>query len=568
MWERRIRLYSGLYISIFAVLHILNHAMGLVSLEAMEAVRRVLSVVFGSGPGGTLLLLAFTLHFVLGLMALYRRSTFRMPRWEAVQIWLGILIFPLILVHVTGTYIAGKMLDFEPSYEYVISVLWVSSPMRGVQQTIMLIVVWGHLCVGLHFWLRLKPWYRKWIAVFYGGALLIPVLGLLGFARVGRQLAEIAEFDPDFLRRVFAPIARSDPNMVADLSRVEPNGWYVFAALLASVMVARLIRRAYRNRHGTFKIELPDKQLVTAPVGLSILDALRAADVPHAAVCGGRGRCTTCRVHVGTATRHLPPPGETERAALARIIAEPEVRLACQCCPRRDLAIVPLLPPTATVIHANQPGGIQGREQKVATMFVDLRGSTKLGEEKLPYDVLFVLNQFFAEMSRALEETNGHYAQFSGDGLMALYGTEGTIEDGCRNAIRGAGVMLDRLETLNHRLRRELKEPLRMGVGIHMGDAIVGTMGPPTAQNFSAIGDNINITARLESLSKDYGCFLVLSEEAANCAGAQLDGLEPRFAPVRGRDGQVCVYAIDDPRSITFVEKTDTEKTGLAATPQ
>ena len=105
-----------------------------------------------------------------------------------------------------------------------------------------------------------------------------------------------------------------------------------------------------------------------------------------------------------------------------------------------------------------------------------------------------------------------------------------------------------------------------MGIGIHMGDAIVGTMGPPTAQNFSAIGDTINITARLESLSKEYCCFLVLSEDAAKCAGAKLEGLEPRFAPVRGRDRQVCVYAVDDPRSIAF-EGAETEA-GLAATPQ
>ena len=66
-------------------------------------------------------------------------------------------------------------------------------------------------------------------------------------------------------------------------------------------------------------------------------------------------------------------------------------------------------------------------------MFIDLRGSTKLGEDKLPYDILFILNQYFAEMSAALNETDGHYAQFSGDGLMALYGLKGSIEAGCRD---------------------------------------------------------------------------------------------------------------------------------------
>lgn len=386
----------------------------------------------------------------------------------------------------------------------------------------------------------------------YTAAVLIPVLALLGFARIGRELSGISGRDPEFLNRVFKPIIDSDPNMVADLTRIEPNGWYVFGALVASVLAARLIRRAYRNRHGTYRITLPDGDSLTAPVGQTILETLRNAGVPHASVCGGRGRCTTCRVHVGEAARHLPPPGEVEQKALARIGVEPEVRLACQCAPRRDISITPLLPPTATAAQANQGGGIQGREQQVATMFIDLRGSTKLGEEKLPYDVLFILNQFFAEMSSALSDTHGHYAQFAGDGLMALYGIEGPIEEGCRNAILGAASMIERLEHLNQRLAREVKEPLRMGIGIHCGEAIVGTMGPPTAQNFSAIGDNINIAARLEALSKEFGCFLVLSEDAANCAGADMTAFNKAEAPVRGRDEMVTVYPVDDPRTITF----------------
>ena len=123
-------------------------------------------------------------------------------------------------------------------------------------------------------------------------------------------------------------------------------------------------------------------------------------------------------MHVGEAIKELHSPGEVEQKALTRIRAETEVRLACQTRPHKDLSIKPLLPPSATARDANKVGGIQGREQKIAIMFIDIRGSTKLGEEKLPYDVLFVLNQFFAEMAAALAETNGHYAQFTGDGLM------------------------------------------------------------------------------------------------------------------------------------------------------
>jgi len=550
MWEKRLRLWSGLIVTIYVIPHLINHSLGLISLDAMEAMRRVMAVIWFGPPGGPILLAAFLLHFFLSLFSLYSRSTLRMPLWEATQIGLGILIFPLILVHIIGTQVAGQMLGFEPTYEYVISAIWVSDPIRGVQQTFMMFIVWAHMCMGLHFWLRLKDWYRKWTPVLYAIAILLPVLAFLGFARVGRELTLVYERTPEFLERVFGPIIRSDPDMMADLSRLEPNIAIIFAILIVSVFVGRFVRMVYRNRHGTYQVKIPDGRTLTGPVGQTILETLRTAGIPHAAVCGGRGRCTTCRVHVGKMAKDLPAPGEVERAALQRVKADPEVRLACQCRPRHNLSIHPLLPPSATAQDANRPGGIQGREQKIACMFIDLRGSTKLGEEKLPYDVLFILNQFFAEMSEALSETDGHYAQFTGDGLMALYGVDGNIKDGCRNAIRGSAFMAQKLEDLNDRLVRELREPLNMGIGVHCGEAIVGTMGPPTAQNFFAIGDDINVTARLEALSKDYGCLLILSKAAADAAGVDASAHPAHSADVRGRDGNVDIFAVDDPRSL------------------
>ena len=544
---RQLRLWSGLIVAAFVIPHFINHAFGLVSLEAMEAVRGVLGAVWSGPPGGPLLLLAFAVHFFTSLAPIYQRSTLRMPAWEAAQIVLGLLVFPLVLIHVIGTAIAGQVIGFEPTYEFVIASIWIAQPGRGLQQAVLLLVVWAHLCVGLHFWLRLKTWYRRSVPYVYGGALLIPVLGLLGFARVGRELSMVAGGDPGFFERVFEPINAAPPELVADLLGLEPKGWVFFGVVIASVFAARYVRRLYRNRHGVYCLNLTDGRTLSAPVGQTILETLRAAGVLHAAVCGGRGRCTTCRVHVGEATRHLPAPSELESAALARIGAAPEVRLACQTRPRRELSIIPLLPPGTTAQDANRPGGIQGREQKVAAMFIDLRDSTRLGENKLPYDVLFVLNQYFAEMAAALAETDGHYAQFSGDGLMALYGVHVEVETGCRDAIRGASAMFRRLDALNDRLGHELAEPLRMGIGIHCGDAIVGTMGPPTAQNFSAIGDNINIAARLEALTKEYRCSVVISEAVAECAKIDLSAYPRHAAGVRGRDETVLVYAVDNP---------------------
>lgn len=549
---KRLHLWAGLIVAAYVIPHMINHALGLISLEAMEAMRGTVRL-FWSGPvGGPLLIGAFLTHFFLALWSLYTRSTLRMPAWEAMQVALGLLIFPLILVHVVGTAGVQHFLGFEPTYEFVIASLWVADPMRGAQQTVMAVIVWAHLCIGLHFWLRLKSWYRAAIPYIYAAMVLIPVLALLGFASAGRILAERAEIDPGYLARLFAPIFMPNmAHMVTGLKLVEPNGWVVFALLIVSVLTARLMRQVWRNRHGTYAVRLPDGRSLAGPHGQTILETLRIHGIPHASVCGGRGRCTTCRVQVGEATKHLPAPGEVEKKALTRIGADLDVRLACQTCPTRDLAIHPLMPPSATARDAYRSASLSAREQTIAIMFLDIRGSTRLGERKLPYDVLFTLNQFFAEMSAALTETGGHYSNFTGDGLMAMYGVSGTIEDGCRSAVKGAAAMLTRLDELNRRYAHDLPEPLKMGLGIHCGEVIVGTMGPPTTQNFTAIGDAVNVTARLEALTKDFGCALVLSEEAALRSGLDMSGYEKRTTGVRGRVGEIIVYAIDDPRKLS-----------------
>ncbi|MCB2100808.1 MAG: adenylate/guanylate cyclase domain-containing protein, partial [Rhodobacterales bacterium] len=308
-----------------------------------------------------------------------------------------------------------------------------------------------------------------------------------------------------------------------------------------------------RNRHGTFTLTLPGGRTVTAPLGTSMLEAIRQAGLPHAALCGGRARCTTCRVRVGQGAEHLEPPEPLEAAALARLNAEPPVRLACQLRPRRDMVVAPLLSPAITPAdNRHQRGGVNGHEQEVTVLFADLRGSTRLGEARLPYDVLFLLNQFFTEMAGALDATGGHYAQFSGDGLMALYGLRGKPDQGARAAFQGALGMLERLDALNDRLADELDAPLRMGIGIHAGEAIVGTMGPPNAPNYSAIGDNVNIAARLESQTKELGTPLVASVAALEMAGLDPDALVARGATrhevtVKGRTAPLPVLAISDP---------------------
>ena len=183
-------------------------------------------------------------------------------------------------------------------------------------------------------------------------------------------------------------------------------------------------------------------------------------------------------------------------------------------------------------------------------MFVDLRDSTRLAEGRLPYDVVFIMNQFFAEMHASLRATGGYYAQFRGDGLLALYGLESPLPAACRAAITGAADMQERMERLNRSLAADLDEPLRIGIGIHAGVAIVGTLGPPQAPIYSAIGDMVNTAARLENMTKAFACSLVISAEALRQAGLEPGDAVEHQVRVRGKSERLTVYAVGDPRKL------------------
>jgi len=311
--------------------------------------------------------------------------------------------------------------------------------------------------------------------------------------------------------------------------------------------VARGVRRRIHESRRPPVLAHPSGQRLPILPGATVLETLRDHGIPHASVCGGRARCTTCRIQVSRGLESLAPPNELEAKALARIAATPGMRLACQIRPTADIAVTPLCAADASAADGYVPGGLEGAERLITVMFVDLRGSTTLGEAKLPYDVLFILNRFFYEMKQSLEATNGHYSQFTGDGLMALYGLHAADPTtGPGEALRGAREMLMRVERLNRELKDELPHPLVIGIGIHYSEAIVGAMGPPRSQIITAIGDTVNTTARLESLTKEYGCPVIISRRAAEVAQLDLAGHKLHDAPVKGRVQSVQFIAMPD----------------------
>src|SRR5205807_6884027 len=152
---------------------------------------------------------------------------------------------------------------------------------------------------------------------------------------------------------------------------------------------------------------------------------------------------------------------------------------------------------------------------------------------------------YFGEMAEAVEQSGGHYSNFTGDGLMALFGLEGSSDAGARAALTCALSMLEKLDNLNEQLADELSEPLAMGIGIHTGQAIVGRMGPPKTPIISAVGDSVNTAARLERTAKELGAPLVVSAETLRAAELNAS---PKLTQVslRGRTATMLVSALDE----------------------
>lgn len=511
----------------------------------MDAFGDILSRFWSYLPLTVLLYAAFIVHTGLMFFSLFRRRSLRMPVWNLLQFAMALTMPILLIAHVAGTRGYYEFMDVHRNYTGVVSALW-GSTQGVVKQYVLLVVAWTHMAMGIHYWLRYKQGYARWMSILYPLCLIIPLLAGLGFLRAGLESQKLPADAPALLKTQYA-ISAADPTALQMLKILENSLLWLFALLLMTVLIYRSSRALADKREGGFIIShTPSGKLVSGRRDQTVLDTLREADIPHAAVCGGRGRCTTCRVRVTKSKSPLPPPEELELRALQRVGAGPDVRLACQLRPQIDLTVTPLVQPDAKVSAARVPAGVMGREQAITCMFVDLRDSTRLGEQKLPYDVVFILNQFFIQLDGALRATKGHYATFNGDGLMALYGLDSDLATGCRNALEGAVEIQRRMEELNVWLAAELSFPLKVGIGIHCGDAIVGAMGPPSAPMISALGDIVNITARLEALTKEYATGLIVSEDVLLRAGISFTKLPRHSVQVRGRDEPLAIVVVDD----------------------
>ena len=555
---RQLRLATGIVLFAFLISHFLNHAMGNISLDAMEEALNTHHNFWQGQPVKSIFYLAALVHMALGIWMLYERRQFRYGTTEAIQLVLGLSIPALIIAHIADARLAYDLYGNEKYYSQLFSLYTGSRPYMALVQYVVLVVAWAHGCIGLYFWFRLRPWFSTVAPLLLAIAVLLPgaaALGLYQGAKTVRQLAQ----SPEWRAQNLSVKHIGTPEHRASLDRITEGFLIGYAGLLILALAARGVR-SLRERHaGLIRLSYGEGKSVRVPRDLTVLEASLLHKVPHASACGGRARCSTCRIRIVGDLDMLPEPSRREAFVLERVGAggDPSIRLACQLRPQRDLSFFRIFPPQTSVslMRAGIPAR-NGQERYLVSMFVDMRGSTKLAEQRLPFDTVFIINRFLAAVSQAVVASGGEPNQFVGDGQLALFGLKSDPATACRQALLAAGRIAHNIAELNEFLRGDLKEPLRFGIGIHGGEVIIGDIGSPGHIVFTALGDPVNVTARLQDLTKAHNCEVIVSDEVRVRAGLPDDVLPSVEVPIRGRNESMVIRTVTEAATLLTIMET------------
>src|SRR3954469_13087267 len=297
LWRSRVRLTSALVMLAFVITHLSAHSTLLISLSfAQESLVRLMRP-WRSGAGTALLLTAFLVHYANALWSVYERRSLRLTPWQWAQLGLGLCIPLLLALHIASTRLAEAFLGTDNYYSSVLALHWVLAPYLALIQVAALLTVWIHACIGIHFWLRTKLWYSDWRIAFFAAALLVPTLALTGYLSAGNQVMREAARDEAFVKNALGDANITDQTQAAS-NRIAARLVLLHLGLLALGSAARGVRRPSHGSRRPPLLAHPSGQKVPILPGASVLETLRDHGIPHASVCGGRARCTTCRIQV------------------------------------------------------------------------------------------------------------------------------------------------------------------------------------------------------------------------------------------------------------------------------
>lgn len=509
---RDLRLASGLVLFAYIMTHLTNHALGLVSLDFAEE-GLVASAEYWSSQYGTILLYsAFSLHFFLAFWALYQRRTLRLPPLELLRIGLGFWLPVVLMGHFTATRLEFELIGSDPTYKRIVAELWGSH--SEWRQIGLLAPGWLHGCLGLYYAFGHRPLFKRLQYPLFAFALLLPVLSALGFVTLARDIDRLAT----------APgteIVVAAPEALAKKQRMQ--NWldallWGYAGLIGATLAARGMRFGVeRGRRRVLTISYPNRT-VTVPRGWSVLEASRAFHIAHASSCGGRARCSTCRVRVTSGFEFCAPPRGDEVATLRRIAADSDVRLACQLRPSGNITVAPLVLSERPVYRA-RPAAFEA-DREAVLLFCDFSNREALEREQMAYDVLFAFKRYAESACHAIRSAGGVICHVGQDGIFALFGLSGDLGRASRAALTATKQIDRSLRELNERLGQEWGCRAEIAVSIHAGRVVLGKIGQ-TAELIIAAGEAVALASDIRKAAVACGNPYAVSGPVFAAAGIE-----------------------------------------------
>ncbi len=292
---------------------------------------------------------------------------------------------------------------------------------------------------------------------------------------------------------------------------------------------------------------LPDNVTIDCAVGESVLEAARRGHLPIAHACGGKAKCSTCRLWILEGSEACPAPAELESELTTKLGLGDGIRLACQLRPTGDITFRRLVLDETDLRMASQlqrgTATKAGEIKPVVLFFSDVSGFTSFSETLTPYDVMYLLNRYFAQAGEIIERNDGYIDKFVGDGLMAIFGVDGQSDAPIR-AVNAALQTLAAVDRMKPFFASMYGIDFDIRIGLHLGDAVIGSIGSPGHERLTAIGDAVNVASRVEAANKEAGTRLLVSEALYERVKEEVEMSDFVRVRLRGTSDRITLYDI------------------------
>ncbi|EMY61935.1 adenylate/guanylate cyclase domain-containing protein [Leptospira terpstrae] len=305
-------------------------------------------------------------------------------------------------------------------------------------------------------------------------------------------------------------------------------------------------------------LEPERKTLKIKKAGDTILETALANHFPLYHLCGGNARCTTCRVFVTHGLSSLSERNDREKTIADRKGWPKEIRLSCQTEIFGNVDVQRIIRDEEDLktVTSETKSSKTGEECYAAILFLDIKGFTSFTESSLAYDVVFVLNRFFQEMSEPILNNGGFIDKFIGDGILAyffldktkLQSSELSLEEAKKQmfvqALRACFRMFDQLQKFNSYVKERFHHEFEIRLGLHAGQVIYGDIGHSDHKSQTVLGDTVNVASRLEALNKKTGTRFLISDEIYKYISDKIQIDKKILTRLRGKTDKMAAYSV------------------------